>query len=70
LDPSFSLIIIITNAPRKLASYVKARGREISEKAGFNLIEGFTLFIVPVLFAKEIIPAIFVRATGAVARFA
>jgi hypothetical protein len=31
LDPSFSLIII-TNAPRKLTSYVKARGREISEK--------------------------------------
>jgi hypothetical protein len=69
LNPLFSLVVI-TNAPRKLASYVRAHGREISEKIGFDLTEGFTLFIVPVLFAKEIIPAIFVRATGATARFA
>jgi hypothetical protein len=67
----FSLVII-TNAPRRLTSYIrkyiKEHGAELEEKIGFNVIEGFTIFIVPVLMVKEVIPAIFVRAMGAPAR--
>jgi hypothetical protein len=69
----FSLVII-TNAPKRLTDYirdyVKKRGAELREKIGFNIIEGFTIFIVPVLMVKEVIPAIFVRAMGAVPRLA
>jgi GNAT superfamily N-acetyltransferase len=67
----FSLVII-TNAPRRLTSYirkyVKERGAELREKIGFNVIEGLTIFIVPVLMVRDVMPAIFVRAMGAPAR--
>jgi hypothetical protein len=60
----FSLVVI-TNAPKRLAKYIKEHKYELFGKIGFDLIEGLTLFIVPALLAKEIMPAIFVRAMGA-----
>jgi hypothetical protein len=61
----FSLVVI-TNAPRRLAEYAREHRHELSEKLGFSIVEGLTLFIVPVLLVKEVMPAIFVRAMGAV----
>ena len=64
-------LVIITNSPRSLSNHIRKcqKCREELEKAlRSQLIEGMTLFIVPVLLAKEMIPAIFVRAMGAVAR--
>jgi len=66
---SFSLVII-TNAPRRLTNHIRGHKAELEEKLGFPVIEGFTIFVVPVLLAKEIMPAVFVRAMGAVARLA
>jgi phosphoglycolate phosphatase-like HAD superfamily hydrolase len=60
----FSLVII-TNAPRKHANYVKEHEQELSEKMGFQVVEGLTLFVVPALLVKEVMPTIFVRAAGA-----
>jgi hypothetical protein len=57
--------VVITNAPKRLREYFRGH-HELSEKIGFQLIEGLTLFIVPVLVAKEVMPAIFVRAMGAI----
>jgi cytochrome c1 len=51
-----------------IRKYVKERGAELREKIGFNVIEGLTIFIVPVLMVKDVMPAIFVRAIGAPAR--
>jgi hypothetical protein len=65
---TFSLVVI-TNAPRKHANYVKEHEQELSEKIGFQVIEGFSLFIVPALLVKEVMPAIFVRAMGACGRY-
>jgi len=60
----FSLVVI-TNTLRKHVNYVKRYGQKLSEKMGFQVIEGFTLFVVPALLVKEVIPAIFVRAMRA-----
>jgi hypothetical protein len=61
----FSLAVI-TNAPKRLTNYIREHKHELSgEKITFPLVEGLTLFIVPALLAKEIMPAIFVRAMGA-----
>ncbi|MCQ5340597.1 MAG: hypothetical protein NO483_02670 [Candidatus Methanomethylicia archaeon] len=65
---TFSLIVI-TNAPRKHANYVKEHEQELSEKIGFQVIEGFSLFIVPTLLVKEVMPAIFVRVLDTVSRY-
>jgi hypothetical protein len=62
---AFSLVVI-TNAPRKHANYVRECKHELSKKMPFPIVEGLTLFIVPVLLVKEVMPAIFVRALGAV----
>jgi hypothetical protein len=60
----FSLAAI-TNAPRRLTNYIREHKHELSVKITFPIVEGLTLFIVPALLAKEIMPAIFVRAMGA-----
>ena len=57
--------VVITNAPRKHANYVEEHEKELSEKMGFQVVEGLTLFVVPALLVKEVMPAIFVRAAGA-----
>jgi hypothetical protein len=56
---------VITNTPKRLTKYIRKRRSELFGKIGFPLIEGLTLFIVPALLVKEIVPAIFVRAMGA-----
>jgi hypothetical protein len=61
---TFSLVII-TNAPRRLRKYFREHKHELSGKIVFELIEGLTLFIVPAMLIKEVMPAIFVRAMGA-----
>lgn len=61
----FSLVVI-TNAPRRLREYFREHKDELSGKINFQLIEGLTLFIVPVILVKEVMPAIFVRAMGAI----
>jgi hypothetical protein len=58
-------IVVITNAPRRLSRYLREQGRELEERLGFRLVEGLTVFIVPVLIAREVLPAVFVRALGA-----
>jgi hypothetical protein len=63
-------LTIITDAPRRLVEYVRNNKQELSEKMGFEIIEGFTLFIVPALLVKEAMPAVLVRALGAVGRYA
>ena len=65
-DVKLFSLVVITNAPRRLAEYAREHRRELSEKLGFPIVEGLTLFIVPVLLVKEVMPAIFVRAMGAV----
>jgi hypothetical protein len=65
----FSLVVI-TNAPKRLAEYVREHGHELSGRLGFPIVEGLTLFIVPVLLVREVMPAIFVRAMGAVGLYA
>jgi hypothetical protein len=65
----FSLVVI-TNAPKRLLKYVREHGHELSGRLGFPIIEGLTLFIVPVLLIREVMPAIFVRAMGAVGLYA
>jgi len=62
----FSLVII-TNAPRRLTKYIGEHRAELEEMPGFPVIEGFTIFVVPVILAKEIMPAVFVRAMDTVA---
>jgi hypothetical protein len=64
-DVKLFSLVVITNAPRRLAEYAREHRRELSEKLGFPIVEGLTLFIVPVLLVKEVMPAIFVRAMGA-----
>ena len=66
---SFSLVII-TNAPRKHTKYIREHKNELLEKIGVKLVEGLTLFIVPILLVKEVMPAIFVRSMGAIALIA
>jgi len=44
----FSLVVI-TSVPRKHANYVKRYGQKLSEKMGFQVIEGFTLFVVSII---------------------
>jgi len=66
---NFSLVII-TNAPRRLTKYIREHRAELEEMLGFPVIEGFTIFVVPVILAKEIMPAVFIRAMGAVPRLA
>jgi hypothetical protein len=63
-------LTIITDAPKRLVEYVRNNKQELSEKMGFEIIEGFTLFIVPALLVKEAMPAVLVRALGAVGRYA
>lgn len=63
-------IVIITNAPRRLTAYLRSNRRELEARLGFPLIEGWTIFIVPVLLFREVLPAVFVRAMGATARYA
>jgi hypothetical protein len=65
----FSLVVI-TNAPKRLAEYVREHRHELSGRLGFPIVEGLTLFIVPVLLVREVMPAIFVRAMGAVGLYA
>jgi len=64
----FSLVII-TNAPARLTKYLREHRNELREKLGFDIIEGLTIFIVPVLMVKEVMPAVFIRAFGAPGRF-
>jgi len=59
-------LVIITNAPRRLSNYVRKHSSELEMRLGFPVIEGLTIFIVPVLLVREIMPSIFVRAMGAV----
>lgn len=63
----FSLVVI-TNAPRRLTNYLREQRKELEEKLDFKLVEGFTVFIVPVLLAKEVLPAVFIRALESIAR--
>jgi hypothetical protein len=58
--------VVITNAPRRLRKYFRECKHELSGKIKFQLIEGLTLFIVPAVIMKEVMPAIFVRAMGAI----
>lgn len=62
-------IVIITNAPRRLTTYLRSNRKELETRLGFPLIEGWTIFIVPVLLFKEVLPAVFVRAMGVAARY-
>jgi uncharacterized membrane protein len=64
----FSLVII-TNAPARLTKYLREHRNELREKLGFEIIEGSTIFIVPVLMVKEVMLAVFIRAFGAPGRF-
>jgi glutaredoxin-related protein len=64
----FSLVII-TNAPARLTKYLREHRNELREKLGFDTVEGSTIFIVPVLMVKEVMPAVFIRAFGAPGRF-
>ncbi|MEM3906614.1 MAG: hypothetical protein QXZ17_07070 [Nitrososphaerota archaeon] len=63
-------VVIITNAPRRLSNYFRENGDEIEHTWGLKLVEGFNIFTVPVLIMKEVLPAIFVRAMGAIGRYA
>ena len=65
----FSLVVI-TNAPKRLSKYVREHRHELSGRLGFPIIEGLTLFIVPALLIREVMPAIFVRAMSAVGLYA
>ena len=65
-------IVILTNAPRRLTEHLRepANRKEIEGELELSLIEGWTIFIVPVLVARDVLPAIFVRSMGSVARLA
>jgi len=65
-------IVLITNAPRRLTEYLREpeNRKELEKELGLTLIEGWNIFIVPVLVIKEVLSAIFVRTMGAVARYA
>jgi len=65
-DVKIFSFVVITNAPRRLREYFREHKDELSGKINFQLIEGLTLFIVPVILVKEVMPAIFVRAMGAI----
>jgi hypothetical protein len=65
----FSLVVI-TNAPKRLAEYVREHRHELSGRLGFPIVEGLTPFIVPALLVREVMSAIFVRAMGAVGLYA
>jgi len=68
----FSLVII-TNSPKNLSDHIRSC-KECKDSLTQALlrppIEGMNVFFVPVLFAKEVLPSIFVRALGAVGRVA
>ena len=64
----FSLVIV-TNTPRRFTKHLRENRKELENKLGIRLVEGFTVFIVPVLIVRETLPAVFVRALGAIARY-
>jgi hypothetical protein len=65
-------IVVITNAPRRLADYLKdtESRRRLGETMGLRLVEGWSIFVVPALIAREVLPSVFVRAMGSRARCA
>jgi len=64
-------IVVITNAPRRLTEYLRTTNnrKTLEKELKLNLVEGWNIFIVPVLVTKDVLPAIFVRTMGTTARF-
>ncbi|ABL78393.1 hypothetical protein [Thermofilum pendens] len=64
-DVAFT-VVVVTNAPRRLSNGLRkeATRREFERRLGFEPVEGRNVFIVPVLLAREVLPAIFVKALG------
>ena len=57
-------IVVITNAPRRFTEYVRSGAPELHGLPGFKPVEGCNVFIVPVLMLREVMPAVFVRASS------
>ena len=61
-------IAIVTNAPRRLSVYLKEKGSTLADKLGFDPIEGWNIYIVPVVLFREILPTVMIRTFGTVGR--
>jgi len=62
--------VILTHAPWRLSECLRRpeNRREVEGELRLSLVEGWTIFVVPVLVARDALPAIFVRAIGSAAR--
>ncbi len=57
------IIVVITNAPRRLSEYLRKEGDKLAKELGLDYVkEGSNFYIVPAVLLKEVLPAIFVRA--------
>jgi len=57
------VIVVITNAPRRLSEYLRKEGDKLAKELGLDYIkEGNNFYIVPAALLKKVLPAIFVRA--------
>ena len=56
-----TVIVVITNAPRRLSGYLKRKGDKIAKELRLDYVkEGFNFYIVPAMLLKEVLSAIFV----------
>ena len=59
------VIVVITNAPRRLSNYIKREGDRIAGELGLEYIkEGSNFYIVSAVLLRDVLPAIFVKAIG------
>ncbi len=57
------VVVAITDAPRRLSDYPRKEGDKVAKELGLEHVkEDFNFYIVPAILAKELLPAIFVRA--------